>query len=905
MSLQIGYTQPLLTNRERLWLSSVAQSNLIVLNTTLPATNIAFDNQQRFLFGLAGDAFHMTRGAQRIGTFGTASTFLEGPLRVGSDVMARSIALTQSLNTPSTVSSNLLLSVTTPTTFGGVNKFLSVRRDNGIELAFMNLNERGESAFYVSGRFGIGTADPSQALHVRGSTLVEQNFTVNGLINASTLRFPAANNSVNLGETNRITLNTNTTVVTGDMQVLGRFNADQIAFNAQSAKDFTVERRLAAEYLFLSNMSLTTDTLALHHNTWVNPSCNVLQLAIELSCNVAAQPVLTVTGMGALGLGTTAPDAALEVRLNPALVATCNVVEFCGDRSDTCLTFDRQGRLGIGTTSPGHRIHVWAAQNRIAPVEAAAGYPMIVLQNNTSNMSFLNALSNQQPVLHVGSAGQVTVGRLSPDPSWNVSIESNLRVPILQTATLRAPLPARELRIDATQVSFTNTTLCNVHTVFASNMVAQTFYAKSNILEYMQTIDYSIPAFDVFNTRGYFGVKLPNTWIQSSNVFLTNEMGDQMTLDSRTQGRLRIEAPPAATLDTETVGLHVFGAGRAGALVSAGNRPFMQWRITNGSSAALEMARITLANEQETQLQMTHSEITTVTPFALDSKGVAFMNRRVRINTDGRLMIESLNPTEAPTSTTASLYVRNDVRFDSSTRTPVFNFYANTGRVAIGNIPDQSGNKPFQVAVESAFTEPILVSDTPLVLSGNRGNLGIGVESPTYKLHVSGDINIDGVVYQRGGQFFPSPWRSQGNNLFILGSNVGIGTADARGFGLNVEGSAFFNNNVTFRGAVTTQGTISSISDRSIKTNLEPLHNALASLKSITGYRYDRTDTGAKECGLIAQEVERIAPELVHPSGDLLTIAYGNMAALFVEAIKTLDARLSALEEAVQATSRS
>jgi hypothetical protein len=66
----------------------------------------------------------------------------------------------------------------------------------------------------------------------------------------------------------------------------------------------------------------------------------------------------------------------------------------------------------------------------------------------------------------------------------------------------------------------------------------------------------------------------------------------------------------------------------------------------------------------------------------------------------------------------------------------------------------------------------------------------------------------------------------------------------------------------------------------------------------LTGYTYDRIDLGQRECGLIAQDVQKVLPEVVYkqPETDVLTISYGNLAALFVEGMKDLHHKIRALE---------
>ncbi|WP_052941669.1 pyocin knob domain-containing S74 family peptidase [Chromobacterium subtsugae] len=109
-------------------------------------------------------------------------------------------------------------------------------------------------------------------------------------------------------------------------------------------------------------------------------------------------------------------------------------------------------------------------------------------------------------------------------------------------------------------------------------------------------------------------------------------------------------------------------------------------------------------------------------------------------------------------------------------------------------------------------------------------------------------------------------------------------------------------------GDMTAAGNVTWFSDRRLKTDIEPITDALGKVLRLNGYTFTRTDTGARQVGLIAQEVQAVQPEAVIAAPDeqkTLTVAYGNLAGLFVEAmkeqqrhIKRLEARIAQLEAA-------
>jgi hypothetical protein len=104
-------------------------------------------------------------------------------------------------------------------------------------------------------------------------------------------------------------------------------------------------------------------------------------------------------------------------------------------------------------------------------------------------------------------------------------------------------------------------------------------------------------------------------------------------------------------------------------------------------------------------------------------------------------------------------------------------------------------------------------------------------------------------------------------------------------------------------GSFTATANITAYSDRKLKDNLEVIPNALAKVSALTGYTYDRIDMdGIRQSGLIAQDVQEVLPEVVINNVDpdsgeeTLSIAYGNMIGLLVEAVKELKAEVEELK---------
>ena len=87
-----------------------------------------------------------------------------------------------------------------------------------------------------------------------------------------------------------------------------------------------------------------------------------------------------------------------------------------------------------------------------------------------------------------------------------------------------------------------------------------------------------------------------------------------------------------------------------------------------------------------------------------------------------------------------------------------------------------------------------------------------------------------------------------------------------------------------------------SSSDARLKTEIETITEAVAIVSALRGVRF--TMDGTRQIGVIAQEVAPILPEVVRDNeAGQLSVAYGNIAGLLIEAVKELAARVAALEE--------
>jgi|694.fasta_scaffold32172_4 hypothetical protein len=98
-------------------------------------------------------------------------------------------------------------------------------------------------------------------------------------------------------------------------------------------------------------------------------------------------------------------------------------------------------------------------------------------------------------------------------------------------------------------------------------------------------------------------------------------------------------------------------------------------------------------------------------------------------------------------------------------------------------------------------------------------------------------------------------------------------------------------------GNLTATGNVTAYSDARLKTNVQTIENSLDKTLKLRGVSYERD--GKKNIGVIAQEIREILPEVVYENDDeqkTLSVSYGNVVGLLIEAIKELNAKVEDLQ---------
>ncbi|NEQ62146.1 MAG: tail fiber domain-containing protein, partial [Moorea sp. SIO4A1] len=229
----------------------------------------------------------------------------------------------------------------------------------------------------------------------------------------------------------------------------------------------------------------------------------------------------------------------------------------------------------------------------------------------------------------------------------------------------------------------------------------------------------------------------------------------------------------------------------------------------------------------------------------------------------------------------------------------------------------------------AATGEPIGISfrvnDDQKMFIDHTGAVGIGTtEAPQAKLQVSGGAIMpaagntpdSGILFPKdpGGGSGDAAWiryyvREGEKTTFEIGTSdndddhIVLQTTGAVGIGKvpNSDGGVKLDVDGTIR----TTDAVLTTSDATLKENVKPLKNGLKNILRLRGVSYqwkdDQNPSQETQIGLVAQEVEKVFPELVSTdSQGMKSMSYSKLIAPLIEAIKEQNKKILELAKQVK-----
>jgi hypothetical protein len=196
-----------------------------------------------------------------------------------------------------------------------------------------------------------------------------------------------------------------------------------------------------------------------------------------------------------------------------------------------------------------------------------------------------------------------------------------------------------------------------------------------------------------------------------------------------------------------------------------------------------------------------------------------------------------------------------------------------------------NGNSKVDVTSLNGNVATVINNTTVMTVSSNLVAV-VGDFSVSGNATLSGNILGDRI--QNGTTSFDIQTASGNANISVGGtSNVAVFTTT----GVNVTG------NISATGDVTAQN-VNSLSDMTLKTNINPLTDVEAIINRLFGVEYDWKNGTGHSYGLLAQDVEKVLPDAVRTSDTgLKSVNYMMIIPFLIESIKKLGSEVAELKK--------
>ena len=221
-----------------------------------------------------------------------------------------------------------------------------------------------------------------------------------------------------------------------------------------------------------------------------------------------------------------------------------------------------------------------------------------------------------------------------------------------------------------------------------------------------------------------------------------------------------------------------------------------------------------------------------------------------------------------------------------------------TGNVFLGFCAgfNETGSEKLYIA-NSQTSNPLIYGEFDNNILSTPGYLGVGTQAPVRQVHLVGDnatFRMDRT--KDTAAFIMVRTDASGNPMktFVVGTNSsgsGVGTFVINDLGTAVSGGGTNRMTINNDGSVTFTGNVYANSfvqsSLAFQDNVRTYENALETVNKLRGVKFDWKDSGKPSVGLIAEEVEKVIPEVVaHNEGSATGVNYASLVGVLVEAVK-------------------
>ena len=173
--------------------------------------------------------------------------------------------------------------------------------------------------------------------------------------------------------------------------------------------------------------------------------------------------------------------------------------------------------------------------------------------------------------------------------------------------------------------------------------------------------------------------------------------------------------------------------------------------------------------------------------------------------------------------------------------------------------------------------------------SGSRSTaMGKSTTASDFASVVIGQYNSSGSSVTNNATVF-----NTANTAFVIGNGTSGSLSDAF--------KVMFNGDATVSNDLTVSGDVNVSSDARLKANIASLGSTIAKLLLIDGKSYTMKKDGKQKIGVLAQDVQKVFPELVSKDdNEMLAVNYQGLVPVLINALKEQDEKISRLENLVE-----
>jgi len=239
------------------------------------------------------------------------------------------------------------------------------------------------------------------------------------------------------------------------------------------------------------------------------------------------------------------------------------------------------------------------------------------------------------------------------------------------------------------------------------------------------------------------------------------------------------------------------------------------------------------------------------------------------------------------------------------------------------SLKDENNNtlSSIQLKRDGSITVPSVskITNTTQSTSVDTGALqvdgGVGVNKDLWvggTIHgsVSGNVNgtasnadkLDGLDTSSSGNYWGVIPKINSYGVMEVGKYIDFHNNDNDTSDYDVRLQVSGSNSLTIIGSLRVTGTIQEDSDERLKENIDNIDNPLDKLSGLRGVYFNKkSNPENRELGFIAQEVEKVVPELVYTDDNgMKSVAYQRTVALLTEAVKEQQHKLEKQQKEIE-----